>query len=271
MSSVTKLDLTSDLTFNEYNKWQQKAVSFDNLRNQSLQLKAADKYVFNGKEWSIPDYEGFAVISAVNANPGNDKFFNQLIHLKEDLKFRLNNSTSYYWLPENSYHQTIANTLSNERYHKNIKDKGLVQEYPGIIEMAFKSLSVSANPSPISLKMLGYNVFGSCIALLGIFENSTDYERIITFRNQFYGNPELNKLGIKFTRPFIGHVTFAYLGQELTPQEGEHLAHTLSSMNKGIENMKMIFNITQAELRYFKNLSHFQKEPDFPTFSFISD
>ncbi len=271
MSATTKLEHPSDLTFDEYIRWQYNAISFENLSKQSIQLKATNKYVFDGINWSIPDYEGFAVISAVNVNPGNENCFNLLIKLKDNLKSRLQNETTYYWLPEESYHQTIANTLSNGRYNINIKEPGLIQQYPEIIKSAFDSISLPASSTPVDIKMLGFNVFGSCIALLGIFEDKYDYERIINFRKQFYSNPSLNKLGIKLTRPFIGHITFAYVCKELTDPLRERLAQTLNNFNNTIERMNIVFKISFTELRYFKNLSHFEMEPDYPSYNLITN
>lgn len=270
MSATTELDKPVDLTFDNYNQWQNNAVSFENLRTQSHKLKATDKYVYNDGKWSIPDYEGFAVISSVNANPDNDYCLSQLINLRENLITLLQNKSNYYWLPEESYHQTIANTLSSERFIKNIKEPGLTDQYPGFIKSAFDKISVPSSPDPVTIKMLGFNVFGSCIALLGIFENEFDYNRIMMFRNQFYSNPELNSLGIKLTRPFIGHITYAYVGLELTDIEKAELADILNDINSEIINTNIIFKISLTELRYFKNLSKFYKTPDYPSFSFIA-
>ncbi len=270
MLTVTKLKESEDLTYNEYTQWQQNSITLDNLLNQSMQFKVSNHFTFNGGEWNIPDYEGFAVISRISSDPGNKKCFNQLSHLKEILRFRLRNEATYYWLQEDSYHQTIANTLSSERYYLNVKAPGLEKAYPEIIEKAFDKISVPGDVEPILLRMIGFNVFGSCIALLGIFENESDYKCIMTFREQLYSNPALNKIDIKRTRPFIGHITFAYLGKELTDSSRKELAETLANINSMIQHMNIFYRISLAELCYFKNLSHFHKEPSFPTFSFIS-
>jgi len=271
MSATTKLENPSDLSFEEYNRWQNNAVLIENIRNQSFNLKSTDKYVFNGEDWLINDYEGFAIISTVNGNPENEHCFNRLVDLKHDLESRFKNKDSYYWLPEESYHQTIANTLSNEKFKVNIKEPGLVNQYSGIIETAFKKITVPSFSTPVAIQMLGFNVFGSCIALLGVFENEYDYQRILSFRKQFYSDPVLNNHGIKLTRPFIGHITFAYLGKELTDNEREELTGILTNLNTMIESMKIVFKISIAELRYFKNLSKFHKEPEYPTFNFTTD
>jgi hypothetical protein len=136
MLTVTKLK-SDDLTYTEYTQWQQNSVSLENLQNQSLQLKISKHFIFNNGKWNIPDYEGFAIISKLNSNTGNKKCFSQLCHLREILRFRLRNEAFYYWLPEDSYHQTIANTLSSERYYLNLKAPGLEKEYPEMIQNAF--------------------------------------------------------------------------------------------------------------------------------------
>jgi hypothetical protein len=92
----------------------------------------------------------------------------------------------------------------------------------------------------------------------------------MTFREQLYSDPALKKIDIKRTRPFIGHITYAYLGRELTDSSRKMLSQTLASVNSMLERMNIVFEISSAELCYFKNLSRFQQEPNFPTFSFIS-
>jgi hypothetical protein len=270
MPTATKISEVRDLLFDDYNIRQKDAVSLENLDKQSAQLKVSDTFVHSKGKWRVSNYEGFAVLSMVKSNPGNDQCFNKLKQLRDVLEFQLQNS-SYFWLHEDSYHQTIANTLSSDRYIENVKIQGLGKEYPAIIGKAFSQISMSGYDTPIKLKMIGCNVFGSCIALLGTFANEQDYYRIMQFRDQFYHNLSLNNLNIRRTRPFVGHITFAYLGRDLSTIERKHLASTLNRINSQIQNWNIEFNISQAGLMYYKDLSSFYRELNYPVFSFVDE
>ncbi|NJK98091.1 MAG: hypothetical protein HC905_27125, partial [Bacteroidales bacterium] len=134
-------------------------------------------------------------------------------------------------LPEHSFHQTIANTLSDKRYFENIVDKGFLDSFPEKVENAFQNVRLSYRTELLQMRMTGLNVFGSCVALLGVFDKEEDYDTVISFRKQFYGNPVMQQSGICWTRPFIGHITLAYLGRELNHTERLMLESAVNEVN----------------------------------------
>ena len=171
-------------------------------------------------------------------------------------------------LPEASYHQTIANTLSDKRFFENIVNNNILDSFPGIMGKAFDSIQIKRY-MPIKMRMIGLNVFGSCLALLGVFGEEEDFNAILSFREKFYGNSELDNLNIKWTRPFVGHITIAYLGRDINEEERFLLANAINNINKNFDFSRAYFNILQCELRSYTDLSHFIRKPDYPIYSFL--
>lgn len=173
-------------------------------------------------------------------------------------------------LPEDSYHQTIANTLSEHRYTENIVNRGIVGVFPDIVRNAFNSIKLDGIKSPLKMNMIGLNIFGSCIALLGEFEEETDFNTLMSFREQFYYDPELRNLDVKWTRPFVGHITFAYLGREINETDRAVLVDTINEINRSFTYTNAVFNIAHAELRSYADLSSFHSKPEYPSYHFVN-
>lgn len=259
--------LTTDFSFNEYQQRQLLSVSPLNIDQQSDLIRCSDNYIFHENNWNISEYKGYVVLSMVEQNTENDRLFIFLKHLKNLLDEKINTTPSWYLLPENSYHQTIANLLSDVRFKENVVNKGLESNFPQLVKEAFASINIEKQHKAIQMEMLGLTVFGSCIALLGRFNNPADYNSIIEFRRQLYSS-NLKELNIKWTRPFVGHVTLAYLGRNYNLSDKIILSQTIKEINQSLPpNLK--FNITMSELRSYQTLSQFDCKPEYPRFSFI--
>jgi len=145
----------ADFLFEEYQSKQHFAIGFENILKQSHALHHSDKFIFDGKNWIIKPYHGFAVVSMVNNNPGNEILLQNLSDIKKHLNNRLNKRETYYMLPEHSFHQTIANTLSDKRFYENIVNKGLLDIFPENVEGAFNKIRLDFRNGPIKMKMIG--------------------------------------------------------------------------------------------------------------------
>jgi len=266
MNSVFE-KVTTDFDYQLYQERQQYGISPENIEAQAMAFRCSDKFILDHGNWNIIDYKGFAVVSMVGNNPSNDRLLNFLDSSREFLSSKLNHPEAYYFLPRESYHQTIANTLSDKRYHENIVKKGIEPVYHEFIKKTFSSIALPLLQQPLKMTMIGVNIFGSCIAMLGIFDRVEDYNVIAGFRQQFYQSEPLNKLDIKWTRPFVGHITLAYLGRNLELNEKKLLADTINELNAFVPN-ELLFNLTKAELRKYNDLSCFQSNPEFPVFHF---
>jgi hypothetical protein len=79
----------------------------------------------------------------------------------------------------------------------------------------------------------------------------------------------LQKIGLRRTRPFIGHVTLAYIEKILDDHEKAHLVETIVELNAEIARQELIFYIQCTEARWYDNLSAFKQHPGYPSLSFV--
>jgi hypothetical protein len=164
-----------------------------------------------------------------------------------------------------SFHQTVANTVSADRFEKNIAAAGLEDQYPQIIEQAFNAIHLPDFSEPVKMKMVGLSIFGTAIGLLGIFENKTDYERIANFRKDFYLNDRLAQLDVKMTRPFIGHITLTYIEHPLSEEEKQQLSNTILALNGQLTKEENYFYLSNTTLRQYNNLGTFYTQNNYPS------
>jgi len=253
-----------DLSFEAYNKRQLYEVSAERNRERALNTKPAGNFVYNNNLWEPNEYEGFAVVSMLNENPDNEVLANRLAEIQKELQYNLQPTYAFYQLPAESFHQTVANTLSDDRFKQHILEAGLEKTYPSMIDDAFENIPQIEKEEPIRMKMAGLSIFGTAIGILGIFENEDDYNRITHFRSGFYSDHQLSQLDVKMTRPFIGHITLAYIEHILNKNQKDHLAVVINEINESLKFEENYFNISVTGLRRYHHLAHFIKQDNFP-------
>jgi hypothetical protein len=256
----------TDLPFVDYNSRQITEVSPERNKERALKTRPAGNFVCQGQGWRPNEYEGFAVVSMLSENEGNEPLLERLIAIQEELKYNLQPRYGFYQLPSSSFHQTVANTLSADRFKQHILYPGLEDAYPGIVEDAFKQIPATGDGGALKMKMIGLSVFGTAIGMLGVFENENDYNRVTRFRAGFYGNTDLAALDIRMTRPFIGHITLSYVEHSLNKNQRDQLAVVLNELNESISAEALYFNIVQTELRRYHHLAEFIKQDNYPDF-----
>lgn len=259
-----KPSIVSDIPFGEYNKRQFYEISAERNRERANNARPAGNFIKKGNTWVPQEYEGFAVVSMLNAHQDNKPLNARLIDIQKELQINLQPTYGFYQPPAESFHQTVANTLSADRFKLHILNAGLASVYPGMIEKAFESIEKPAHVTELKMKMIGLSVFGTAIGMLGIFENEADYNRITKFRSGFYGSPDLANLDVKMTRPFIGHITLTYIEHQLNKNQKDHLATVINEINESLIKENNYFNLTQTGLRRYHHLAEFLYQENYP-------
>jgi hypothetical protein len=257
-----------DLYFNKYHQTLVNSVQEERIRILANKIKPAGKFCFAGKTLQPLPYPGYAVVAMLTTNKGNDELSPFLTAIQTVLKDNLQPYNSFYMLPPDSFHQTIANTLSAGRYIEQLLQPGLDATFPDMVSNAFKQISIKKSPSPLRMRLIGLSVAETSIVMSGTFEQEADYNSIVRFREGFYGDETLATLGVKKTRPFIGHITIAYAEQKLNKNQKQHLADTLNEINGSVSSQRRYFNISNAALCRYDNLSAFYHESKFPVYNF---
>jgi len=263
-TSVNIGDPLLDMPFEKYLSRQTHEISEERVLEKAKQAARAKQFNYLNGEWVPNPYEGFAIISRLSDNASNKELTHRLKKIQEELNERLISPNVFFQLPAASFHQTIANCLSATRYEKHIVEKQLEKKYPDTIFQVFEQIDSHKNTEPIQMKMIGLSIFGTAIGMLGVFENEKDYARILDFRNSFYHNEHTKQLGIRMTRPFIGHITLTYMEGELSITEKENLANAVNLINDGLKKESNYFYISNTSLIRYHHLAAFFRDANFP-------
>lgn len=253
----------TDLNYIDYHYKQWKELTYEQQVYKANNVKVANNFSFNNNEWNALPYYGFGMISMLNQHEKNTVLSQALVDTQEKLmhlleeKINLEIHEKIYLLPENSFHQTIANALSNAKYDLQITEKGITETYPEKINSLLKFYKSVIEQKTLKMKMIGIGIFGNAIGVLGVFDDPFDYNRILQFRNHFYNSEITIGLGIQKTRPFIGHITLAYIEADLSLIEKKALVEVTTTLNEQWQNVKHSFYIDHTQLTTFTNLASF--------------
>jgi hypothetical protein len=258
-----------ELEFTTYQTRQVREVTPERLIYRAGQLRASGKFVLENGAWRGLSYEGCAVVSMVSTNPANDGLSESLQAMQQQVMDCFADPATCFLLPPASFHQTVANTLSDDRYRENVVQPGLTDQYPALISRAFANVPPATDPTPIRMRLAGLSLFSSAVGILGVFDHPADYERILAFREAFYADPDLAALTVRRTRPFIGHITLAYLETELSKPEKTRLVETCAAINQRLTDEPLYFTISTTELRSYPHLADFQTKEGYPVYSFV--
>ncbi|GAB3221111.1 hypothetical protein [Spirosoma arcticum] len=258
-----------ELDFATYQERQVRETTPEQLAYRARQLRQSGKFAYEDGNWHGLSYEGYAVVSMVDTNPSNADLSDRLQNMQHQLVSCFDLPETCFLLPPDSFHQTVANTLSDDRFRENVVANGLEEQYPSLIQTAFDQISTTTEPEPIRMRLVGLSLFSGAIGILGIFDQQADYERILHFREQFYADENLARLTVRRTRPFIGHITLAYLEADLTDDEKHRLVSTCVAVNQSLAEQPLFFTISTTELRKYPHLADFQTKPGYPVYSFV--
>ena len=259
MSVISSLELS----YSAYQERQLQAVSDAGVAASLKKAKQSDKFTYENDRWVKHPYPGYAVVSMLDSNPKNERLSTVLQAIQADLIWETKLNEYLFQLPDPSFHQTVANTLSSDKFITNIRSKGLEYTYPSLVEQAFEA-HTTKNEQAVRMRIVGISVFGSSLGVLGTFESENEFNRILDFRSHFYANNELENLGIKCTRPFIGHITLAYFGKDLTTEAADKLFNKITQLNAVLAKEELYFTMENASLRRYDELSVFQDLPNYP-------
>src|ERR1700678_3210075 len=134
--------LNADLALQDYTGRQFRELDPGRLLERAMVSRPSGNFRHIGAGWAPQPYPGFAVVSMVDENPGNMRLRDALRALQTELLEQCPWEGALYPLPVDSFHQTVANTLSEERFLQHIVRPGLEPVYPDLVAMAFEKMTV---------------------------------------------------------------------------------------------------------------------------------
>lgn len=255
-----------ELSFAAYQERQLHEISPAGVAARAAKLRPAEQFRYENGSWAPHPYIGHAVVTMVASTPANAPLVSALTSIQKGLLERLASPRTFCPLPTASFHQTIANTLSADKHQRLVVDRGLAAEYPAIVTSTFSDIPALAAPESLTMRMVGLSIFGTALGLLGIFDREEGFHRVLHFRDHFYGDARLADLGIRRTRPFIGHITLAYIERELDDATRARLVDLVISINRELSLHNLHFHLPAAELRGYRHLAEFTPFPGLPQF-----
>lgn len=258
-----------ELSFAAYQARQLHEVSLEGLTERAARVAPGGKFRLTDGTWEPQPYEGHAVVGMVEGVAANAPLADRLSWMQHEITHGFPERDALFFLPPASFHQTLANTLSDEKHRRLVVDRGIAATYPRQVADVFAELppSPSILTTPVSLRMVGLGIFSTAIGALGVFDHEHDFRRVLHFRDQFYGHARIAELGIRRTRPFIGHATVAYIERPLTAAERDRLVDVVAGLNRVIATRDIRFHLPHAELRAYDHLSEFKALPGLPVYS----
>lgn len=247
-----------ELSYAAYQQRQHREISQDGLAFRAARLEPGGKFRFHAGTWMPEPYVGHAVVSMLDQDPANAPLAARLASIQNELSYNLADPSALYLLPTESFHQTIANTLSAEKHQRFVVERGLAGEYPAHVTSAFADLPPAPAQTPLSMRMIGLSLFSTAIGMLGVFDTEDDFQRVLHFREHFYGHERIGMLGIRRTRPFIGHITLAYIESLLDEAARSRLVEVAASINRLLADGDLRFHLPFAELRAYAHLAEFK-------------
>ena len=255
---------TEELEYTAYEARQRKEITAEQLTVRSKELRPGNKFVREPEgDWTPASYPGFAMQAMMLEEGPNSATYLRLQAIRNRLVEGYD--TSLAPLPSPSFHQTIANIFSAQRLEANITSKGLLRAFPNLVAGAVKDIFPPGDESPIVMQLIGLSFFRTAIGALGVFENPDHFERILRFREAFYSHRKLVSLGVERTRPFIGHVTLAYVESELSEEERADLTKLTSEINEEEFARPLPFEIRLTQFCRYDDLSAYHYKYDYPS------
>lgn len=169
--------------------------------------------------------------------------------------------------PLESYHFTVADLIWDGAYRDAAENNpNFEQQLQDCIRESFQIYQDSAVPSELSQwQVLGLLIFTRSLVVGLVPQDESVYEQIAQLRRSIYQNSGLIALGIDQQYHFTAHITLGYFGEIPADLDRDNLASLLSKFNdQWIENDPQILTIKQVELRRFKDMTCFEREPNYP-------
>lgn len=260
----SRSDKVRELEYDEYQTRQFEEINPAQLEKRAQTLRIGHRAIWGNGTWTPAAYPGFAMQAMLHESSNAAAISVEMQHMQQELSESVRDSGTLYPLPAASFHQTVANTFSSDRLNEHIVNQRLLDSFPQIIGEAIASQPALPEKEPVRMRMIGIGIFRTAIGLLGTFDNPGDFQRILDFRDFLYSHEKLAQIGLKRTRPFIGHLTLAYIESELSDESKKSLVHCIADLNAQISKQSLIVEMPCARLHYYENLSAFHTKPTFP-------
>ncbi|HYW18407.1 MAG TPA: DUF1868 domain-containing protein [Nodularia sp. (in: cyanobacteria)] len=242
-------------------------------RSQIQHIQESAKFHFHSGSRQATAFPGYSLITPpAEEQANNSTFHSKLQSYQQELLQLPVGGDLIVPVPPASFHLTLADLIWDSAYiHACEKDPEFDQQLRSccaeILQQYQQSLTNGTHP--IQWQMLGLIVMPRSVGVCLVPQNERCYEQIIQFRRQIYQNPKLMALGIEqHYHLFTAHVTLGYFGEVSPDLDRTNLSTMLSDLNQQWLLNSPEFLIHRVELRKFDDMTHYYREPDWPSLNF---
>jgi len=245
---------------------QRREIDREALAARARNLRPAGRFRHERGQWQPQPYPGFALLSLLSATGRNEGVAQALRAAQRKLVGALPPDTDLLCaLPPDSFHQTVANLASAERLQDLARRGADEATLPGLVAEALESHAPPAmDEEPPVMRLIGLAFFRSAIGALGVFDSAGSYRRILAFRNAVYQSAPMALLDLVRSRPFVGHVTLAYIERKPSGWEACRLLATVEAINEAFAKTEPLVAMPEARLCQYQDLSRFWTRPEWP-------
>lgn len=259
---MPEVDIIQELTRDEYEARQRSEVAPSGLQRRAATLAPSGQFLWDGRSWNPQPYPGYAFQAMASATRSNADTTDRLSRIRDEIVACLP-AGNLCPLPTASFHQTVVNTFSAQRRQQFLIEAGLDGQFPDIIRKALGDEPVPRSDI-VRMDLIGVSLFRTALGALGVFSDPAHFARVLHVRDRVYGQPDLIHLGLKRTRPFIGHVTLVYVEADLPGSWRETLVQTISRLNRSLFDDPLPFFMPVAALHHYEDLAEFVKPVGYP-------
>jgi hypothetical protein len=215
-------------------------------------------------------FPGYTVItpSGDDESEENLEVYRQLELFQTQLVETLGAST-FAPVPASSFHLTLADLIWDAAYRHAQEEDGFDPRLQQQIAEIFQECQPLSQGKAIQFQVVGLMLMTRAIGVCLAPTDEVSYERVLKFRRTIYQNQGLIGLGIEQQYYFTPHITLGYFATLPPLEDRWNLSDRLITLNQHwLEQDPQFFQVHQAELRKFDDMTHYYREADWPTFAF---
>lgn len=241
-------------------------------KTQIQHIQESSKFRVHGGVREAASFPGYTLITPpAEEDTNNAAFYSQIQAYQQQLLDLPISGDLIVPVPAASFHLTVADLIWDSAFdHACKKNPQFAEDLNSQLTERFQQYQqlMTKGSHSISWQMLGLTVMPRAIGVCLVPKDKRSYEEIIQFRRIIYQNRKLMGLGIEQHYHFTAHITLGYFG-EISPElDRVKLSDILSDFNQSLSLNIPDFLLNKVELRKFDDMTHYYRQPDWPSLYF---
>lgn len=237
-------------------------------QSQWQNIQHSPKFALNEAEESQPvPFPGYTVITPPGeADTANRELYQQLAACQSQL-LEIVSPQLLVPIPPASFHLTLADlvwdsayrdlTEANPQWEADLQ-KAIAQSFDRYRQLKYPSRTHQ-------WQILGFMLMPRAIAVCLVPETIETYEQVLELRRCIYQNSALIGLGIEQQYLLTAHITLGYFNH---PSDRSSQVPPLSELNQDLLDSLPLFNLSQAQLCKFDDMTRYYRQKDWASLDF---